>query len=263
MVRTVGLWRAVVHRSRADWPVVAAAFVLLVGAIALLTTGALYGDTVALGGLRQAVAAAPPADRAILVRTSAAPADIAGLDGAVRAALDRALSASGGEIGLVVSSGSLEPVGLDAAAASGQLTVLASYQGIERHATLTGGRWAQAGRTPVEATLSDGAATALGLAIGDRVDLTRGFGGAQPVAVQIVGTWRPASGDGYWLGDPLELTGIHRDAQRTTRGPFVVAPEDLARAGSTVRSASSGEAWRPATVSEWTGSRPCARGSWG
>ena len=228
MVRTVGLWRAVVHRSRADWPVVAAAFVLLVGAIALLTTGALYGDTVALGGLRQAFVAAPPAGRAILVRTSAAPADIAALDGSVRAVLDRALSASGSEVGLVASSGSLYPVGMDTATASQHLTVVASYQGIERHATLTAGRWAQAGGTPVEATLSDRAATALGLAVGDRIDLTRGLGGALPVTVVVVGTWRATPGDGYWLGDPLELTGIRQDTLRTTRGPFVVAPEDLA-----------------------------------
>jgi len=40
-----------------DWPVVAAAWLLLLCATTLLTAGTLYGDAVALGGLRAAMAA--------------------------------------------------------------------------------------------------------------------------------------------------------------------------------------------------------------
>ena len=120
MVRTVGLWRAVVHRSRADWPVVAAAFALLVCAIGLLATGALYAETVALGGLRQAVLAAPPAERTVVVRTAAAPADVAAIDAKVRGELGATLAATGGEIALVGGSGTLAPEGMDADAAREQ-----------------------------------------------------------------------------------------------------------------------------------------------
>ena len=59
MLRSAGLWRALLHRSRSDWPVVLAAGVLLLCATVLLAAGAVYGDAVALGGLRRAVLAAP------------------------------------------------------------------------------------------------------------------------------------------------------------------------------------------------------------
>lgn len=227
MLGTVGLWRAVVHRSRADRLVVAAAFVLLLSAVSLLTTGALYGDTVALGGLRQAVLAAPPADRSVVVRTSATPAEVAALDATVTRELTTALGSSGGEVALVGRSGSLAPVGLTTEEARGHLTLLASYGDLAEHATLVEGRWAEAGEAPLEASLSEGAAAALGLRIGDRVRLSRGLGATQIVEVSVVGLWRPEADDPYWLGDTLELSGVRQDAQLTTRGPFVVAASDL------------------------------------
>ena len=230
MVRTVGLWRAVVHRSRADWPVVAAAFALLVCAIGLLATGALYGDTVALGGLRQAILAAPPAERTVVITTSAAPADLAAVDATVRDELGTALAATGGEIALVGRSGALAPDGLDAEAARDHLTLIASYENLDRHATLAAGRWAEAGRRPLEATLSEAAATALGLGPGDRIRLARGLGAGEAIELQVVGLWRPLAGDPYFLGDGLELDGVRHDANLTTRGPFVVAEADLAAA---------------------------------
>jgi len=47
-----GLPGAVVKRSFADWPVVLAAWLLLVCATTLLATGVVYGDAVATGGLQ-------------------------------------------------------------------------------------------------------------------------------------------------------------------------------------------------------------------
>ena len=170
-----------VHRSRADWPVVVAAFALLVCAIGLLATGALYGDTVALGGLRQAILAAPPIDRAVVVRTAATADELPAVDAAIRDELATALASSGGEVALVAGSGSLVPVGLDTETARQHLTQLASFEDIERHASLTSGRWGGAGKDPLEATLSEGAAAALGLGIGDRVRLTRGLASSDVV----------------------------------------------------------------------------------
>ena len=228
MVRTVGLWRAVVHRSRADWPVVAAAFALLLCAIGLLATGALYGEAVARGGLRQAVLAAPPAERTVVVRTAAAPADVAATDAGVRDQLVTALAATGGEIALVGSSGTLAPEGMDADAARDHLALIASYENLDRHATLAAGRWAVAGGRPLEATLSEAAAASLGLGLGDRIRLARGLSGGEAIELQVVGLWRPLAGDPYFLGDALELDGVRHDTNLTTRGPFVVADADLA-----------------------------------
>lgn len=222
-----------VHRSRADWPVVVAAFALLVCAIGLLATGALYSDTVALGGLRQAILNAPPTERAVVVRMSAPGSDLPTLDPAVEKRLTSALAAAGSDVALIVGAGSLAPVGLDTEAARQHLTRLMSYRDIDRHAALTAGRWADAGRTPIEATLSEGAAAALGLGVGDVVRLTRGLDPSQVVELAVVGLWRPDRDDAYWLGDPLELDGIHQEQQLTTRGPFVVTEADLlASAGS-------------------------------
>jgi len=227
LVRSVGLWRAVVHRSRADWPVVTAAFVLLVCAVGLLTTGALYGETVALGGLRQAVLAAPAADRAVVVRTSAAPAEVAALDQTVFDQVGGALSTVGGEVDLVVATDSLAPAGMDTTTAREHLTRLASYAQLDRHADLVAGRWAEPGRDPLEATLSDGAATALGLGVGGQVKLARGLDPSQVVTVTVVGVWRPRPDDGYFLASPLELQGVDDAGGVTTRGPFVVTADDM------------------------------------
>jgi hypothetical protein len=93
-----GLWRAVVSRGRSDWPVILAAWLLLLCATTLLAAGVLYSDTVARGGLRQAVLAASPEDRAVLVRRSAAAAEVDSLDALVRPELDRTVRSTGGEV---------------------------------------------------------------------------------------------------------------------------------------------------------------------
>ena len=78
--RTAGLWRTILHRARADLPVVVAAGTLLLCATTLITAGVLYGDTVALGGLRRAVETAAPADQAVAVPASVPATDLATID---------------------------------------------------------------------------------------------------------------------------------------------------------------------------------------
>ncbi len=227
MLRSVGLWHAILHRARADWPVVLAAWLLLACATTLVAAGALYGETVALGGVRSAVLAAAPADRVVLIRTTAGPKEVAAVDALVGPAVTAALSAAGSEVGLVARTGSLQPSGIATDQAGAHLVAVGSYRGIDRHTALVAGRWAEPGRQPVEATLSEGAAIAFGLTVGADLRLVAGLG-STPVDVVVVGIWRPVRDDGYWLGDPLELDGIVTSGQLTTRGPLVVAQEDLA-----------------------------------
>src|SRR5215218_10687800 len=80
LLRSAGLWRALLRRSRSDWPVVLAAGLLLLCATVLLAAGAVYGDVVALGGLRRAILEAPPASRVVVVGSTAARSDVAGMD---------------------------------------------------------------------------------------------------------------------------------------------------------------------------------------
>ncbi|HTG41952.1 MAG TPA: hypothetical protein VK697_10110, partial [Methylomirabilota bacterium] len=88
-----GLPGAVVRRSLADWPVVLAAWLLLVSATTLLATGVVYGDAVASSGLHRSILAAPPANRTVVASMSSDPAAIDGLDGAIRPTIQAAIAA--------------------------------------------------------------------------------------------------------------------------------------------------------------------------
>ena len=242
---SLGLWRAVVRRVRADRPVVLAAALLLLCATTLVAAAVLYGDTIATGSLRRALADAPPSDRAVSVRTTVASAEADVIGITIADALARALGPTGGSVSRVGWSGPYEvAVGRAApttgspaapattgatAGAGGDITLFASHDDLVGHATLLDGRWANAGADPVEATLSEGAAHALGLAVGDRVVLADRLDPSRTVMVDVTGTWRPAADDPYWLGSPLELDGEMRSGTFTTRGPFAVSAADLSR----------------------------------
>ena len=226
MVPRTGLAGAVVQRSLADWPVVLAALLLLISATTLLATGVVYGDAVATSGLHRALGAAPPADRVIEVALSTDPGDLEALDGSIGAELDRAMAASGGDVVRVIRSGSYA----DARAASGNvsdLVQLESLDGMEGRATLVDGAWPTAGGTPLQAIVSDLAAQALGLGIGDRLSLVNRLDPAKTAEVAIVGIWRADPADALYAGDPLETTGTVTGGSFTTRGPLVVREADL------------------------------------
>lgn len=228
MLRSAGLWRALLHRSRSDWPVVLAAGMLLVCATVLLAAGAVYGDVVALGGLRRAILDAPPASRVVIVGSTATPADVGTIDDVVTDQAAEVLGPGGGEVGFVIRSGGFVRTGLDPEDPGG-LTRLASYRAIERHAHLLSGRWPADGHTPFEAVVSEGAATALGATRGDRLTFVSRDDPGLSVDVEIVGLWRPDRDDPYWIADALELDGVETRGPFTTSGPIVLGREDLVR----------------------------------
>ncbi len=226
MFRAVGLWRTVLHRSVADRSILVAAWLLLVCATTLLVAGVVYGDTVGLGGLRHAVLAAPPEDRAIVVRTGAAPADVADVASRAAAEVSRTLEATGGEVALVARSDPFAPAGTPTDDVA-HLTSLVSYQDLGDHATLIAGAWPSAGQDPLEASLSEQAAAALGLSVGDAAALTSRLDPGLTVRVRVSGLWRPDPSDPYWLANGLELKGVDSQGRFITRGPFAVGLGDL------------------------------------
>jgi hypothetical protein len=226
VLRSGGLWRTVASRGRADWPVVLAAWLLLLCAISLLSAGALYGDTVALGGLRRTLLAAPPADSSIAVRMSAATTEVDAFDGIVAPELARGLGPSGGEVAELARSGSFRLADLSLGDGP-HGAVLASYQHIEAHATLVDGRWPVAAAQPIEAALSEGAAAALGLRIGDETGLVGSLENDATTRVRVIGIWRPDPIDPYWQRTALELDGVEARGSFTAHGPFIVARDDL------------------------------------
>lgn len=214
------------RRSRADWPVVLASWVLLASALSLIAAGTLYTEAVTLAGLHRELVAAPPADRSVVVRTRILPDRIDDADAAITPELERVLLPTGGDLVRVLRSAPYAAASADAETVT-DLELFAAYDGIEGHATLLDGAWPTADRTPLEATLSEGAATILGLRTGDTVTLVSRLDAARVVDVRITGTWRADPADPWWLGDPLGLTGTETSGRFTTRGPLMVAAQEL------------------------------------
>jgi hypothetical protein len=225
-----GLPGAVVRRSLADWPVVLSAWLLLVSATTLLATGVVYGDAVASSGLHRSILAAPPANRTVVVSMSSDPAAIDGLDGAIRPTIQAAIAATGGEIARVVKTGSFADPAVPSAQVS-ELTSFESLDGIEEHATLMAGAWPEAGGVPLQATVSEPAATALNLHVGDHRSLVNRIDPSVRVDVVVSGVWRADPTDAFWLGDPLETSGVHAEGSFITRGPLVISEADLVALG--------------------------------
>jgi hypothetical protein len=225
-IRT-GLAGAVVQRSIADWPVVLAAWLLLVCATTLLATGVVYGDAVATSGLHRALLAAPPATRALDVLLTAEPAAADRVDPPVRAELARAMAATGGDVLRVSRTGSFATAGIPADQVT-DLTVFESVDRLEDRSTLVAGAWPTAGQSPIEATVSEGAARAMHVAVGDRVSLESRLDANVKVDVVITGIRAVDPADALWLGEDLETTGTTAGGSFTTRGPLMVRDADLA-----------------------------------
>jgi hypothetical protein len=160
VIRWFGLWRLVYGRARSDWPFLLAVWLLIVSATTLLASGSLYAETVEAGGLRRALAEAAPEQRGVSVSLSAAPTEVAELDPAIRRALDDAFRGAGAELALTARSTTLRPA--STGAEPDPLVMLGAYEGLADRAQLTGGRWPEAGRLPVEAALHEAAAEAFG-----------------------------------------------------------------------------------------------------
>ncbi|HLY13923.1 MAG TPA: FtsX-like permease family protein, partial [Candidatus Limnocylindrales bacterium] len=113
--------------------------------------------------------------------------------------------------------------------------VLGGYADLEQHAQLTAGSWPLPGQDPIQASLSTGAAAAMGLKIGDQLALVDASVPAAPgtplLTVVVTGTWTTDRDDPYWLGDPLDLDGVLDEGSLAYQGPLMVAPADLLTRG--------------------------------
>ncbi|HEY7827160.1 MAG TPA: FtsX-like permease family protein, partial [Candidatus Limnocylindrales bacterium] len=229
----MGLGRLAARRVRSDLPFLVTVWLVLLAATTLVAGAFQYSDAVATSGLRRALLDAAPTARGVAVTTAASPAQAPSFDATVSGILSQQLGPVA-PVNLAARSGSLAPVGLSSDQAATQLTLLGGYANLQQHAQLTAGSWPVAGRTPVEASLSEAAAKALGLKIGDQLALLDASvpGASQPLlTVVVTGTWTTNPDDPYWLGDPLDIDGIVDQGSLAYRGPFMVAPEDLLTRG--------------------------------
>ncbi|MCX4385886.1 ABC transporter permease [Micromonospora peucetia] len=225
------VWR----RAREARGLLLAAVVAALVAVALVTGLSDYNRRAVEAGQRALLAGATFEERSLLVSGTA------GLDAAEFATRDRAVR-DGFAAGLAGT-----PVTVDAARYGGgrELTgdlgpvvrdgddpvfaSLATLDDLTRHAELTSGAWPTPGASPVQVTLPEKVAGALGMTAGDQVPMLDRRSDEASTMV-LVGTWRPLDpADPYWRLAPGVGAGSVADSG-TSYGPFGLDPADFVAA---------------------------------
>jgi hypothetical protein len=220
-------WRVSLHRTRADWPVVAAAGLIALLAATLLAAGPIYSSAVSVAGLHRQLESAPVADAAIDVVARVGPADVRAADTAVRGALAETVAPSGIDVVALGSSETFTLPGQDADAIR-DLATIGFLEGVEEHAGLVDGAWptTHAAGEPVEVAIVEPAAGALGVRVGDRLPLQSRVGEERILEVVVSGIYRPNDPtERFWFGDPSLTEGLVESEQYRTFGPLLATPE--------------------------------------
>ncbi|MCA2227028.1 FtsX-like permease family protein [Nonomuraea aurantiaca] len=253
--------RLLVHRARAQWPLLAALLAVAMVGPTLLGACALLVTRTAEQALEAAASRAAPArvDVTAYTVTVRGP-DARSVADDTRRVLTSALAPFAATTAARASSMMRS---LPATRAGGDgvpaETYLSGVEDLPTRAALVTGRWprgAAAGvhpgvpqrsdavrpAAPLEAVVLEPTARLLGLTLGRRVHLGAELGGdpSRPVDVTVVGVVRPLPGTG-WDRDPLAATGYdlaYHDG-RSVRpvhayGPFIVDLATLLAGGSTI-----------------------------
>ncbi len=239
-------WRVSLRRTRADWPIVAAAWLITLLAATLVAGGVIYPSAAAEAGLRRALAEAPEPETNVEVLRYGTIGDAMAADELVQAELRQVLGPVAGEI--VRAWRTSTSLALPETVTGGQgeggsqpdQATLGYLDGLPEHATLVAGSWpATSGAGdpgapsagPIDVVMVDAAATALGLEVGQEFTLVA-HPSSNPLAVpvRIVGIFAVNDAtDGYWNEDVQLITGITDNGQYQSFGPFFGSVGDLLR----------------------------------
>jgi hypothetical protein len=221
------LWRVGLQRMRADWPIVAAAWLITILSAVLFAAGVIYPSAAAEAGLQRALRDASVASRSLVVSRydDASAADE--VDAQVMAALQDTLSGTGGSVGrdwrgsatfsLVPATG--EP--------TGDQVELGFLDGLADHAMLVAGAW-PADTSPgtlatPEVAVAEPAAAALGLTVGDDIDVLVHHGSqTSSLQLRVTALYAVADPAEAWWGEDEQLqTGLRDNGRYRTYGPFL------------------------------------------
>jgi len=220
--------RVVLQRSYADWLIVAATWLVILCATALVAIGVMYGDAVAKTGLDRILADQPGTATSVVVQIRASGDELPDVESKIERQVGRILGWTGGELRTITQSETYALPAPDDADALQPLALFGSYEGIEEHATLVDGAWPTNGAEPMQVAISQPVAEALDLGVGDELSLTSQRGGDRTIEIQVAGVWQVNdAADPYWHSDALDLTGTTQSAGFATHGPFVVGRNDL------------------------------------
>lgn len=232
-----GVWSAVLRRAASDRVVLAAAFVTILLAVTLLSTGPIYASAVSSNGLQRSLEDAPTTEANVEVARPVAVDRYEEVDQRVTGTVQDVFRSTGATIWRSALSGSFA---LPDQEEVRDLAVFGLFEGIDEHASLQEGTWpTDAPDGAVPAALPVPAAAALGLSVGDALVLTDRLGGGE-VTVRIVGTYAIDDvASVYWWEDRLETDGVASGTRFTVHGPFVVPREvflsELTSSGLTAR----------------------------
>ncbi|MEU8420952.1 FtsX-like permease family protein [Micromonospora sp. NPDC048835] len=222
------VWR----RAREARGLLVAAVIAALVAVALVTGLSDYNRRAVDAGQRALVAASPAEERGLLVsgsggrnadeyvtRDKAVRAELASGLGGVPVGVTAARYGTGreltGDLGQIPRTGD-EPV----------FANLATLDDLASHSELTSGAWPSPGANPVQVSLPERVAGALGLTVGDRVPV-RDRATERRGELVLAGTWRPRDPtDAYWLLAPG--VGAGSAGSGTSYGPFTLDPADFA-----------------------------------
>jgi hypothetical protein len=225
------------HRTRADWPIVAAAWLIVLLAATLLAAGPIYSSAVSLAGLHRVLDDAKVSDANIEVTARLVPADAAPALEKVTAELRRSLGGVGVEVVEAGRSDTYAPPTLPSDQVRDLIT-LGFLDGVEQHASLVSGAWpAFASNGPIQVAILDQIGEGLGLRVGSHLQLVSRLDATQVIDLDVVGVYRPTDpNDPFWWEDPTLLEGVTQSAQYRTFGPLLTTRDALVRrvAGRTV-----------------------------
>ncbi|RZT77072.1 FtsX-like permease family protein [Micromonospora violae] len=221
------VWR----RAREARGLLVAAVIAALVAVALVTGLSDYNRRAVDAGQRALVAASPAEERGLLVSGSGGrdAAEFATRDKAVRAELASGLG--GVPVGVTAAR---YGTGRELTGDLGQIprtadepvfANLATFDDLASHAELTSGAWPRPGANPVQVSLPERVAGALGLTVGERVPV-RDRATERRGELVLAGTWRPRDPtDAYWLLAPG--VGAGTAGSGTSYGPFTLDPADF------------------------------------
>jgi hypothetical protein len=226
-------WRMSLRRTLADWPMVAAAWLITLLAATLVSTGPIYSSAAAVAGVRRAIADAPAADTTVRASFYASPETTAQVDRQIRLELESAMGSLGSTI--ISDERSTETFALPGPrdALVQNRALLGALDRLSDHATLTAGRWPadrRAGDAPVQVAVLDNVARQLDLTVGQELRVVRrSFGEDVVVVAQLVGTFAiDLPTDPYWRDDPQLTTGVVDKRSFLALGPFFTTGNTLA-----------------------------------
>jgi hypothetical protein len=236
-------WRVSLRRTRADWPIVVAAWLTMLLATMLIAAGPIYSSAVSVAGLRQMLAEAPIEAGNVRVSAGVPLRAIGTVDAAITAELQRAVGSMPSEI---ARAGTGSSFALPGQAEVRDLAVAGFAEGVEGHATLVAGTWPGQAQTPADASVplivSEPVADQLQLTVGESLELVSRLDEDLVLNATIAGVFRiDDPGDPFWWADQRAIDGVTETDQYRTFGPFLLSRADLLNRAS-VNSASL--SWR-------------------